>query len=47
MANVSAETELAKEQRNQFAYYIVRIAVAIGMVDGQDSYTGDQVAFLA
>lgn len=47
MADVNPETELAKVQRNQFAHYIVRIAVAMGIVDGQDKYSGDQVAFLA
>jgi hypothetical protein len=42
-----SETELAIIQRNQFAYYVVRIAVALNLVDGKEAYTGDQVAFLA
>jgi hypothetical protein len=37
----------AEGQRDQFAYYIVRIAVALGIVDGKQPYTGPQVAFLA
>lgn len=41
------EAELAKIERDQFAYYIVRIAVAMGIVDGKEPYTGDQIAFLA
>jgi len=47
MADGNPEAELAKVQRNQFAHYIVRIGVALGLVDGKDPYTGDQVAFLA
>jgi hypothetical protein len=47
MADVNPEAELARVQCNQFAQYIVRISVALGIVDGKDPYTGDQVAFLA
>ncbi len=47
IADGNPEAELAKVQRNQFAHYIVRIGVALGLVDGKDPYTGDQVAFLA
>lgn len=47
METGNPEAELAKVQRNEFAHYIVRIAVAMGIVDGKEPYTGDQVAFLA
>jgi hypothetical protein len=47
MTDANPEAELAKVQRDQFAHCIVRIAVAMGIVDGKDPYTGDQVAFLA
>lgn len=39
--------EIACAQRNQFAYYVVRLAVALGIVDGKEPYTGEQLAFLA
>jgi len=44
---MSPETELAIMQRNQFAYLLVRVAVALNLVDGKEAYSGDQVAFLA
>lgn len=43
--NVDIETSYA--QQKQLAHYIVRIAVALGIVDGKEPYTGEQVAFLA
>lgn len=44
---MNPEAELAIVQRDQFAHYIVRISVALGLVDAKEPYTGDQVAFLA
>ena len=44
---MNVDAEIANAQRNQFAYYIVRMAVALGIVDGKEPYTGEQVAFLA
>ena len=41
------DVETARGQRDQFAYHIVRMAVALGIVDGKQTYTGEQVAFLA
>jgi hypothetical protein len=46
-APVNLDLEIAKFQRDQFAHYIVRIAVALGIVDGKQTYTGEQTAFLA
>jgi hypothetical protein len=47
MTDANPEAELARVQRDQFAHYIVRIVVAMGLVDGKEPYTGDQIAFLA
>ena len=44
---MNVDVEIANAQRDQFAYYIVRMAVALGIVDGKEPYTGEQVAFLA
>lgn len=46
-AHLNIDVEIANAQRDQFAHYIVRIAVALGIVDGKEPYTGEQVAFLA
>lgn len=46
-APVNLDLEIAKFQRDQFAHYIVRFAVAIGIVDGKQTFTGEQIAFLA
>jgi hypothetical protein len=44
---MNIDVEIANAQRDQFAYYIVRISVALGIIDGKQPYNGEQVAFLA
>lgn len=44
---MNIDVEIAEAQRNQFAHYLVQLAVAMGIVDGKQGYTGEQVAFLA
>jgi len=44
---MNIDVEIANAQRDQFAHYIVRISVALGIVDGKEAYNADQVAFLA
>jgi hypothetical protein len=44
---MNIDVEVANAQRDQFAYYIVQISVALGLIDGKEPYNGDQVAFLA
>ncbi len=44
---MNIDVKIANAQRNQFAHCIVRIAVVLGIVDGKEPYTGEQVAFLA
>ncbi|MBB5060298.1 hypothetical protein HDF16_005034 [Granulicella aggregans] len=44
---MNIDVEIANAQRDQFAYYIVRVSVALGIIDGKQPYNGEQVAFLA
>jgi len=44
---MNIDVEIANAERDQFAHYIVRISVALGIVDGKEAYNADQVAFLA
>jgi len=44
---MNIDVEIANAQRDQFAHYIVRISIALGIVDGKEPYNVEQVAFLA